>query len=115
MFLNEPSKYTCDKSMPLDISYTPKISILGLAKSGKTELAKSLAESTGAIHLNMDQIVQQYIDQDSAQCEKLRKYMKKEGRGVDDQFMISLLCKRTQSRDCLQNGWIIEDFPKTRI
>ncbi len=41
--------------------------------------------------------------------------MKKEGRGIDDQFMIALLQKRTQSKDCLQNGWILEDFPKTKL
>lgn len=28
--------------------------------------------------------------------------------------MINLLAKRVQYRDCLANGWILEDFPKTR-
>jgi predicted AAA+ superfamily ATPase len=84
MFLDEPSKYASQEAMPLDISYSPRIAILGPIKSGKTELAKTLASKTGAIHLSMDEIVQKYIDQDSVQCETLRKYMKQEGRGIDD-------------------------------
>lgn len=115
MFLDEPSKYVKGHSMPLDIDYTPKICLLGLMKSGKTELAQSLSQSTKCVHLNMDDIIQQYIDLDSCQCEKLRKFMKQEGRGIDDNFMIQLLAKRTQQKDCLQNGWILEDFPKTKL
>jgi len=40
--------------------------------------------------------------------------MKQEGRGIDDQLMVTLLAKRLQARDCLANGWVIEDFPRTR-
>lgn len=40
--------------------------------------------------------------------------MKQEGRGIDDQLMVTLLAKRLQAKDVLANGWILEDFPRTR-
>ena len=57
MLMEEPSKYVKDHSMPLDIDYCPKICLLGLMKSGKTELAKTLSQNTKCVHLNMDEIV----------------------------------------------------------
>lgn len=41
--------------------------------------------------------------------------MKQEGRGIDDQLMVQLLAKRSQARDCLQRGWVVEDFPRTKV
>jgi adenylate kinase family enzyme len=29
-------------------------------------------------------------------------------------MMVSLLIKRVQMKDCQLNGWVLEDFPKTR-
>jgi len=40
--------------------------------------------------------------------------MKSEGRGIDDQLMVTLLSKRLKCKDCLANGYVLEDFPKTR-
>jgi adenylate kinase family enzyme len=62
----------------------------------------------------MDEIIQRYIENDSSQCEKLRLNMKQEGRGIDDVLMVILLAKRIRSKDCLANGWVLEDFPRTR-
>jgi len=40
--------------------------------------------------------------------------MKREGRGIEESI-IQLLKKRTQQRDCLEKGWVLEDFPKTKF
>jgi adenylate/nucleoside-diphosphate kinase len=45
---------------------------------------------------------------------KLREEMKREGRGIEE-MMINLLRKRIQQRDCLERGWVLEDFPKTKF
>ena len=39
--------------------------------------------------------------------------MKSEGHAIDDNFLIDLITKRCNSKDCLKFGWILEDFPKT--
>jgi adenylate/nucleoside-diphosphate kinase len=84
-FLLEPSKFTKSvDALPLDIQTAPKISVLGLPKSGKTTLCQKICAATGAVHLQMADIIQQFIEMDSVQCERLRKEMKKEGRPCED-------------------------------
>ncbi len=38
-FMKEPSKYTCQETVPLDLNYKPKIFLLGLPKSGQSTIA----------------------------------------------------------------------------
>ena len=71
--------------------------IIGHPKSGKSELAQSISNLTGAVHIQMGDIIDRYIDRDSKQCEKLGVSMKQEGRGIDDQLMVTLLAKRLQA------------------
>jgi adenylate kinase family enzyme len=40
--------------------------------------------------------------------------MKQEGRGIDDVLMVTLLARRLKAKDCLANGFVLEDFPRTR-
>jgi adenylate kinase family enzyme len=40
--------------------------------------------------------------------------MKQDGKAIDEGFLTNLIYKRTQMKDCLQNGWILEDYPQTR-
>ena len=54
------------------------------------------------------------MDRDSVQGEVLRKLMKMEGRAIEDDIIVNLLLKRIAMKDCQSNGWILEDFPKSR-
>jgi adenylate kinase family enzyme len=36
------------------------------------------------------------------------------GRDIDDAKLLDLILRRVQMRDCLENGWILENYPKTR-
>jgi ABC-type proline/glycine betaine transport system ATPase subunit len=57
--LKEPSKYTLGKeSIPLDISVKPKLIVLGLPKSGKSTLCKTLSKKIGVIHLKISKIIE---------------------------------------------------------
>lgn len=62
----------------------------------------------------MGEVIEAAVERDSVQGEKIRKQLKAEGRGLDDSLLIGILAKRLKAKDCLQNGWIIEDFPRTR-
>jgi YHS domain-containing protein len=44
-FMKEPSRYTGNgiEAFPLDIQYKPRMSVLGLPKSGKSDLCKSIS------------------------------------------------------------------------
>jgi hypothetical protein len=49
----------------------------------------------------MHEIIERFVENDSNTCERLRILMKEDGRGIDDQLMVSLLAKRLQAKDCL--------------
>ena len=51
-FLLEPSKYTKGvEACPNDLLIKPRVSVIGLPKSGKSTLCERIAAQTGAIHL----------------------------------------------------------------
>lgn len=111
----EPSKYVKGvEAVPNDLIVKPKIVVLGLPKSGKSELCKTLSSKIGVVHLQIQEIIEDYIERESSFCQKIKSLMKAKGREIDDVFTIQLLCKRIERRDCRENGWILEDFPKTR-
>jgi len=65
-----------------------------MPKSGKSTLCKMLAEKIGLVHLKLPALIQQFMDQDSAQGEYIRKQLKYEGRQIEDDTLVSLIMKR---------------------
>ena len=58
-FLKQPSKYTQEvRPIPLDVTIKPRVFVLGLPKSGKSTLCKTLSEKIGVVHLKMNHIIQ---------------------------------------------------------
>lgn len=62
----------------------------------------------------MDEVIDELMEHDSQQSERLRKIMKKEGKSIDDQLLVQMLIRKIQSKECQAKGWIIEDFPKNK-
>lgn len=123
MFLADPARYTKGvEAVPLDVPLKPHVLVLGPPKSGKSTLCEQISRETGAVHLKLDDIVGAYIDKasahykdrDAAALDKLKKTMLTGGHAIEDMQVIQLVCKRLQDRDCLEHGWLLEDFPKTR-
>ena len=56
--------------------------VIGLPKSGKSELCKTISNLTGAVHLKMSKIIEHFIEnsRDSLQSDELRKLIKYEGK-----------------------------------
>ncbi len=114
-FLLEPSKYVKGhETVPQDLLIKPKICVLGIPKSGKSDLCQALSQKTGVVHLQFEDMIEDFIKRDSSFGHRLVEMMKAKGREIDDLFLIQLLCKRLERRDCRERGWVLEDFPKTR-
>lgn len=95
-FMREISKYALNTpSVPLDIQTVPRISVLGFQRSGKSTLCKQINEATGAVHLTIEGIVSMFIDRDSVEGQQLRKFMKQDGKAIDEGFLTNLIYKRT--------------------
>lgn len=114
-FLKEPSRFTKNVfPTPQDVCIKPKVFVLGLPKTGKSTLCKKLAERIGCVHLQMSKIIKSFMEGDSVESNTLRRTMLDDGRQLGDDLLVSLLHKRISMKDCVQNGWVLEDFPKTR-
>lgn len=73
MFRAEPSKYTLGvEAIPLDVVTKPKIAVLGNPMSGKSTLAASLAKDTGAVHIQLAELIESVVERDSVQSERIR-------------------------------------------
>ena len=65
--------------------------------------------------MQVEQIIEDFMSRDSSFANRLIDTMKLKGREIDDLNLIQLICKRIERRDCRENGWVLEDFPKTRV
>ena len=80
--------------MPNDILIKPRVSVLGLPKSGKTELCQVLAQKTGAVHLNIEEIIEDQIRRDAIFAKSLRDSTMYAGQAFDDDALVRLLHRR---------------------
>lgn len=72
-FMLEPSKYVNGgEAVPNDILIRPQISVLGLPKSGKSELCQRIQATTGAVHLKMEEIIEGQVHRDAIFAKNLR-------------------------------------------
>lgn len=61
----EPAKYTKGvESVPLDVATKPRVCVLGMSKSGKSTLAEWLSAQTGAVHIQLGDVIQEYVERD---------------------------------------------------
>ena len=73
MFLMEPAKYTKGaETIPLDVLIKPKVCVLGLTKCGKSTLAEFICKETGAIHIQIGEIIEDVVERDCVQGQKIR-------------------------------------------
>ena len=106
--------FGAQEAVPNDLMIKPAVSVLGLPKSGKTTLCKTIAAKTGAVYLKMEEIIEDSIKRDAGYAAQLRQLTMVQGMSFEAEDLIKLLVRRLQSKDCRQNGWVIENFPQTK-
>lgn len=85
----EPSKYVKGvESVPQDLLVKPKICVLGLPKSGKSDLCQTLAQRTGVVHLQFESMIEDFVKRESSFGHRLVEMMMAKGREIDDLFLI---------------------------
>jgi adenylate kinase family enzyme len=83
----EPSKFVKGiESVPNDILVKPRVIVVGLPKSGKSDLCRILNQKIGVVHLQFEDIIEDYITRESSFCNKISELMKSKGREIDDLF-----------------------------
>lgn len=85
--------------------------IIGPPGSGRTSVARALAQRYGFVNLSTSDLV---LDQVSRQTEvgaEIASYFK-EGKLVPDEIIFGLLKNRLERADAKLHGYILEGFPK---
>ena len=91
-FLKQPSKYVLGvEAVPLDVKILPKVVVQGLPKSGKSELCQRISATTGAVHLQMEELIESFVDKDSSFADKVAEKLKIQGRDLDDLLLVQLI------------------------
>lgn len=73
-FMTQPSKYTLKvEPAPQDLTLRPTAVVIGLAKSGRSALAKTIAKRTGMVHLDIAEIIEAFVDRDCHSSQDLAK------------------------------------------
>lgn len=89
-----------------------KILIVGLPGSGKTALAEPLAEKLGAVHINADQIREEYNDWDFSDEGRLNqayrmKYLADGIVKAGRRCVVDFVCPTQQTRDIFASDYMI--------
>ena len=79
------------EAFPVDIQFRPRLSVIGLPATGKSELCKKISEITGAVHLQLETMIEDMVERDSTFCQKIQKRLKGLGKEIDDLFMIQVI------------------------
>jgi len=112
LFLSKPEEYAKGDTTPLEVNYKSNCIVLGPPKSGKSSLCKRIAASEGLIYLKISHIVKSFIEMDCVLSKEIRELLQT-GKSIPDELLVLLLKKRMQMKDCIDNSWILEGFPKT--
>jgi len=76
-------------------------------------LNSRMNESIGVVHLKISQIIRDFLEADCVLGNEIRKILG-DGDYLSDQMIVNLIKKRIHMRDCIENGWILDAFPKTK-
>ena len=112
-FVKTPDVFTQHSSVPKDVWIKPICFVLGTPYSGKSTVAETLAQRTGAVHLKIEEIIPEFIEANCELGQSLRDEIKG-GQPISEDLMVEIIMKRVQFSDCIDSGYILEDFPKTK-
>eukprot|EP01028_Stygiella_incarcerata_P001329 TRINITY_DN1221_c0_g1_i2.p1 TRINITY_DN1221_c0_g1~~TRINITY_DN1221_c0_g1_i2.p1 ORF type:complete len:469 (-),score=131.11 TRINITY_DN1221_c0_g1_i2:169-1575(-) len=91
----------------------PKIIIAGAPASGKGTQCERIVESFGVAHISTGDLLRAAVAAKSELGMKAQKYMDA-GDLVPDEVVIGLVKERLKEPDCMEKGWLLDGFPRTR-
>lgn len=91
----------------------PKLVVSGAPGAGKTTQCEALRQELGVVHLSVGEILRQAISDTSELELQASNYV--ENWKLSDEFVTKVVCDRLKQPDCVANGWLLDDFPRTKI
>ncbi|XP_013878256.1 adenylate kinase 8 isoform X3 [Austrofundulus limnaeus] len=85
----------------------PRVMLLGPPAVGKHTLAKRLSAELKAVHVTMEGLLEDQSE--------LRALTEQVTQDVPADLLVQLVQQRLKEVDCLQEGWVLEGIPQTRL
>jgi len=89
-----------------------RLIILGAPGSGKGSQCKWITKDYNVPHISTGDIFRKNIKEGTELGKKAKEYMDK-GALVPDELVIDLLKSRLDEKDCVDNGFLLDGFPRT--
>jgi len=89
-----------------------RLIILGAPGSGKGSQCKWITKDYNVPHISTGDIFRKNISEGTELGKKAKEYMDK-GALVPDELVIDLLKSRLDEQDCVDNGFLLDGFPRT--
>jgi adenylate kinase len=91
----------------------PQIIIIGGPASGKGTQCEKIAERYGVVHLSTGDMLREAVKQGTDVGRIAKRYMDR-GELVPDEVIIVIVDARLKQRDCVERGWLLDGFPRTK-
>jgi adenylate kinase len=94
----------------------PQIVLMGGPSSGKGTQSHRIVEHYDLVHLSTGDMLRETVERDSATgIGAIAKDYMERGELVPDEIITQIVLDRISQPDCLQKGWILDGFPRTRV
>ena len=91
----------------------PKIIIAGAPASGKGTQCEFIKAEYGCIHLSTGDMLRDAVKSGSELGKEAKGHMDSGGL-VPDKLIIDIIIARLAEADCLEKGWLLDGFPRTK-
>jgi adenylate kinase len=92
----------------------PRFIISGAPASGKGTQCEFIKDKYKVVHLSTGDMLRAAVQAESEIGLKAKEYMDK-GELVPDEVIIGVVIDRIQQKDCIEKGWLLDGFPRTRV
>ncbi|GLE09207.1 hypothetical protein PINS_up020798 [Pythium insidiosum] len=98
---------------PCRVRQPPRLVISGPPAGGKGTQCEWIVRAFGVVHLSTGDMLRAEISAGSALGQQAKAFMDA-GELVPDELIVDVVLARLQQRDCRQQGWLLDGFPRTR-
>lgn len=106
--------FTTNASMSVATASKPNILISGAPASGKGTQCELIVEKYGVVHISTGDMLRAAVKAGTQLGVEAKSYMDT-GKLVPDDLVISMLKERITQPDCVENGWLLDGFPRTAV
>lgn len=92
----------------------PRLIITGPPAGGKGTQCEVLVDHFDVVHLSTGDMLRSSIQAGAALGLEAKRFMDA-GELVPDELIIDVILERLQHQDCLERGWLLDGFPRTKV